>query len=178
MTTLSDQVIQVLCDAGLKRAYGVPGDAIDQILAAIHDRHDFDFYLTRHEEGAGFMACAHAKLTGEMCVVLACQGPGSAHLLEAMYDAKLDKVPMLVITGQIESALIGTNTVQEINQLSLFEDATCFNREVRSANNLIDILQLAIQVARVKRGVAHVSIATDILRLPLKALNIPWFSQY
>ena len=166
MKTLSDQVVQVLSDAGLNRAYGVPGDAIDLILAAIHERHDFDFYLTRHEEGAGFMASAHAKLTGEMCVVLACQGPGSAHLLEAMYDAKLDKVPMIVITGQIESALIGTNTVQEINQLSLFEDATCFNREVRSANNLIDILQLAIQIARVKRGVAHVSIATDILRMP------------
>lgn len=166
MKTLSDQVVQILSDAGLNRAYGVPGDAIDLILASIHNRHDFDFYLTRHEEAAGFMASAHAKLTGEMCVVLACQGPGSAHLLDAMYDAKLDKVPMLVITGQIESALIGTNTVQEINQLSLFEDATCFNREVRSANNLIDILQLAIQVARVKRGVAHVSIATDVLRKP------------
>lgn len=166
MKTLSDQVVQILHDAGINHAYGVPGDAIDLILASIHERPDFDFYLTRHEEGAGFMASGYAKLTGEMGVVLACQGPGSAHLLEAMYDAKLDKVPMLVITGQIESAHIGTNTVQEINQLSLFEDVACFNREVRSANNLIDILQLAIQMARVKRGVAHVSIATDVLRHP------------
>lgn len=164
--TISDQVVQILVDAGIHRAYGVPGDAIDLILASIHHRDDFQFYLTRHEEGAGFMASAHAKLTGKMSVVLACQGPGSAHMLEAMYDAKMDKVPMLVITGQVESKQIGTNTVQEVNQILLYEDATCFNREVRSANNLVDILQLAIQTAKVKRSVAHVSIATDVLRSP------------
>jgi thiamine pyrophosphate-dependent acetolactate synthase large subunit-like protein len=162
--TISDQVVQMLVDAGIDHAYGVPGDAIDLILASIHGRDDFDFYLTRHEEGAGFMASGYAKLTGNMGVVLACQGPGAAHMLESMYDAKLDKVPMLVITGQVESNLIGTNTVQEINQLLLFEDVACFNREVRSANNLVDVLQLAIQTARVDRGVAHVSIATDVLR--------------
>lgn len=162
--TLSDQVVQILVDANVEWAAGVPGDAIDLILASIHRRDDIEFYLTRHEEAAGFMASAQAKLTGKMGVVLACQGPGAAHMLEAMYDAKMDKVPMLVITGQVESAMIGTNTVQEIDQLSLFNDATCFNREVRSANNLIDVLQLAIQTAQVKKGVAHVSIATDVLR--------------
>ena len=164
--TTSDQVIQILHEAGIKRAYGVPGDATDLMLASIHSRDDFDFILCRHEEGAGFMASAHAKLTGEMGVILACQGPGSAHLPNAMYDAKMDKVPMLVLTGQIESSVIGTNAVQEINQILLFEDATCFNREVRTASNLVDILQLAIQTAIVKRGVAHVSIATDVLRQP------------
>ena len=164
---LSDLVVQILVDAGVKRAYGVPGDATDLMLASIHKRKDIDFYLTRHEEGAGFMASACAKLTGEMGVVLAAQGPGAAHMLNAMYDAKLDKVPMLVITGQVESAMIGTNTVQEINQILLFEDVSCFNREVRSANNLVDVLQLAIQTAYVKKGVAHVSIATDILRKPM-----------
>ncbi len=162
--TTSDQVIQILHEAGVRRAYGVPGDATDLMLASIHNRDDFDFVLCRHEEGAGFMASAHAKLTGEMGVILACQGPGSAHLPNAMYDAKMDKVPMLVLTGQIESDLIGTNAVQEINQILLFEDATCFNREVRTADNLVDILQLAIQTAIIKRGVAHVSIATDVLR--------------
>lgn len=162
--TLSDQLVELLVEAGVTHAYGVPGDAMDLVLAAIHKRDDFTFYLTRHEEGAGFMASAHAKLTGKMGVVLACQGPGAAHMLEPMYDAKLDKVPMLVITGQIESARIGTNTVQEINQLLLFADVAAFNREVRSANNLIDILQLAIQTAISQRTVSHVSIATDVLR--------------
>ncbi len=164
--TTSDQVIQILHEAGIQRAYGVPGDATDLMLASIHTRDDFDFILCRHEEGAGFMASAHAKLTGEMGVILACQGPGSAHLPNAMYDAKMDKVPMLVLTGQIESAQIGTNAVQEINQILLFEDCTCFNREVRTPENLVDILQLAIQTAITKRGVAHVSIATDVLRAP------------
>lgn len=164
--TTSDQVIQILHEAGICRAYGVPGDATDLMLASIHTRDDFDFILCRHEESAGFMASAHAKLTGEMGVILACQGPGSAHLPNAMYDAKMDKVPMLVLTGQIESELIGTNAVQEINQILLFEDATCFNREVRSVGNLVDIVQLAIQTALIHRGVAHVSIATDVLRAP------------
>lgn len=162
--TISDQVVQILVDAGVKYATGVPGDAIDLILASIHRRKDIDFYLTRHEEAAGFMSSAKAKLTHEMGVVLASQGPGAAHMLESMYDAKMDKVPMLVITGQVESAVIGTNTVQEINQVLLFEDAACFNREVRSANSVIDVLQLAIQMAKAKKGVAHVSIATDVLR--------------
>lgn len=164
--TLSDQVIEILHEAGLQRAYGVPGDATDLMLASIHKRDDFDFILTRHEEGAGFMASAHAKLTGEMACVLAAQGPGAAHMLDSMYDAKMDKVPMLVLTGQIESHAIGTNTVQEIDQLAMFSDVAEFNREVRSANNLVDVLQLAIQTAKIKRCVAHVSIATDVLRQP------------
>ena len=179
--TLSDQVIEILIQAGVKWACGVPGDATDLMLASIHGRDDIDFYLTRHEEAAGFMATALAKLTGEMGVVLACQGPGSAHMLNAMYDGKMDKVPMLVITGQIESHAIGTNTVQEINQISLFADAALFNREVRSANNLIDVLQLAIQSAKAKRCVAHVSIATDVLRAKISkrmpsqaAFNMPY----
>jgi thiamine pyrophosphate-dependent acetolactate synthase large subunit-like protein len=164
--TISDQVIEVLVSAGVKRIFGLPGDAIDLILASIHKRSDVDFILTRHEEGAGFMATSHAKLTGELGVLMAAQGPGAAHTISPMYDAKMDKAPLLVITGQIESAHIGTDTVQEINQMSLFDDAAFFNREVRSANNLIDILQLAIQTAITKRCVAHVSIATDVLRLP------------
>ena len=167
MKTLSDLVVKILLDAGVTHAYGVPGDAIDLILDAIHRNENFDFYLTRHEEGAGFMANGYAKLTGKLGVVLVSQGPGTAHMLDAMYDAKMDKVPLLVISGQIESGLIGTNSVQEINQLLLFEDVACFNREVRSANNLVDILQLAIQTALTRRNVAHVSIATDILRQPI-----------
>lgn len=166
MKNMSDLVVQILVDAGIDYAFGVPGDATDLILSAISQQKKLTFYLTRHEEGAGFMASAYAKLTGDISVVLACQGPGAAHLLEAMYDAKMDKAPILFITGQIETKLIGTSSVQEINQLLLFEDVACFNREVRSANNLADILQLAIQTAKTKRGVAHVSIATDVLRQP------------
>ena len=179
--TTSDQVIDILVEAGVTMTYGVPGDATDLMLASIHGRSDIDFILTRHEEAAGFMASAKTKLTGQLGVVLACQGPGAAHMLNAMYDAKMDKVPMLVLTGQIESDVIGTNTVQEINQISLFADVACFNREVRTANNLVDILQLAIQTAMALCGVAHVSIATDVLRqtavtkMPSKAVfNMPY----
>jgi thiamine pyrophosphate-dependent acetolactate synthase large subunit-like protein len=172
--TVSDQVIEILVEAGVERCYGVPGDATDLMLASIHQRKDIDFILTRHEEAAGFMANGHAKLNGELGVVLAAQGPGAAHMLNCMYDAKMDKVPLLVITGQIESHVIGTNTVQEINQLLLFEDVAEFNREVRSANNVVAVLQLAIQTALVKRCVAHVSIATDILRhSPEKRIKSP-----
>lgn len=180
MKNRSDQLVQMLVDAGVKYTFGIPGDAINLILASICERKDIEFTLTCHEEAAGFMASAYAKLTGKMAVLFACQGPGSAHLLEAMYDAKMDKVPMLVITGQIESAKIGTNTVQEINQILLFEDSTIFNREVRSAHNLFPVLQLAIQMALVHKSVAHVSIATDVLKesaghyIPnMAAFNLP-----
>lgn len=162
--TISDQVIEMLVEAGVKRCYGVPGDATDLMLASIHNRKEIDFILTRHEECAGFMANGAAKLNGDLGVVLAAQGPGAAHMLNSMYDAKMDKVPMLVLTGQIESHVIGTNTVQEVNQILLFDDVAEFNREVRSANNLVPVLQLAIQTAIVNKCVAHVSIATDVLR--------------
>tara|TARA_R110000868_G_scaffold84822_4_gene238906 strand:+ start:2921 stop:4609 length:1689 start_codon:yes stop_codon:yes gene_type:complete len=164
--TISDQVIEMLVEAGVTRCFGVPGDATDLMLASIHARDDIDFILTRHEEGAGFMVNAQAKLNGTLGVVLAAQGPGVAHMVNAMYDAKLDKIPMLVISGQVETHLIGTNTAQELDQMSLFNDAAAFNREVRSANNLAPILQLAIQMALVNRCVAHVSIATDVMREP------------
>jgi len=164
--TISDQVIEILVESGITWACGVPGDATDLMLASIYTSPEIDFYLTRHEETAGFMSSAYSKLTGKLGVVLACQGPGSAHMVNSMYDAKMDKVPMLVITGQIESAVIGTNTVQEIDQLSLFNDVAYFNREVRSSNNLVDVLQLAIQTAITKRCVSHISIATDVLRQP------------
>ena len=95
--TTSDQVIDILVEAGVTLTYGVPGDATDLMLASIHGREDIDFILTRHEEGAGFMASAQAKLNGSLGVVLACQGPGTAHMLNAMYDAKMDKVPMLKV---------------------------------------------------------------------------------
>lgn len=166
MKTTSDQVVDILVTAGVGITYGVPGDAIDLILSSIQHRDDIEFILTRHEEAAGFMASAQAKLNGSLGVLMACQGPGTAHLLNAMYDAKMDKVPMLVLTGQVDSHMIGTNTVQEINQLSLFEDVALFNREARSAENLVDILQLAIQTAISKRCVAHISIPTDLLRQP------------
>ena len=179
--TTSDQLIDILVEAGVKWACGVPGDATDLMLASIHTRDDIDFILTRHEEAAGFMASSYSKLTGELGVVLAAQGPGSAHMLNSMYDAKLDKVPMLVVTGQVESNIIGTNTVQEINQIALFSDVAQFNREVRTPENMVDILQLAIQTAIHERCVAHVSIPTDLLRksavdgMPSKAtFNMPY----
>ncbi|MGD9593001.1 MAG: thiamine pyrophosphate-binding protein, partial [Candidatus Berkiella sp.] len=122
------------------------------------------FVIMRHEASGAFAASAQAKLTGNLGVCVACQGPGAVNLLNGLYDAALDKVPVLAITGQVSSDLIGTGMPQEINQLNLFNDVAIFNQEVRSAQNFPQLLMLACQAAINHKGVAHLSIPSDMMR--------------
>ena len=161
---VSDQIVEILTDVGVSHIFGIPGDTIDSLMESLRKQDKLQFILMRHEEAGAFAACAQAKLSGELAVCVACQGPGAVHLLNGMYDAALDRVPMLAITGQVDSSLIGTHTVQEIDQMSLFEDATVYNQEVRSAENLPEVLTLAIQTAITRRGAAHISIPSDVMR--------------
>ncbi|EQD80316.1 pyruvate oxidase, partial [mine drainage metagenome] len=113
---------------------------------------------------------AQAKLSGDLAVCVACQGPGAIHLLNGLYDAALDHVPVLAITGQIPRDQIGTGRPQEIDQLRLFGDVAVYNQEVRSPENLEALLSQAVREALVRRGVAHLSIPSDVMRLPAPAL--------
>ena len=123
MVTVSDFLIERLIAWGVKRIYGYPGDGINGIIAAI-DRHDdaIDFIQVRHEEQAAFMACAHAKFTGELGVCLGTSGPGAIHLLNGLYDAKNDHAPVLAITGQSATTAIGSEYQQEVDLPSLYKD--------------------------------------------------------
>src|SRR5881296_4207202 len=120
-TTASDTLIDAIHDWGVEVVFGLPGDGINGIMEALRKRQDdIRFIQVRHEEAAAFMACAYAKYTGRLGCCLATTGPGGIHLLNGLYDAKLDQAPVLAITGQTYSDLKGSSFQQEVNLLALF----------------------------------------------------------
>src|SRR5436190_2538370 len=122
-TTVADFLLARLGAWGVRRIYGYPGDGINGLLGALGRAGDrFEFIQTRHEEMAAFMACGHAKFTGEVGVCLATSGPGAVHLLNGLYDAKLDHQPVVAIVGQQSRTAMGASYQQEVDLLSLFTD--------------------------------------------------------
>src|SRR5918912_3123695 len=112
-----------LADWGVKRIYGYPGDGINGLLGAFHEVGDrVRFIQVRHEELASFAATAHAKFTGEVGVCMATSGPGAVHLLNGLYDAKLDHQPVVAIVGQQKRASMGASYQQEVDLNTLFKD--------------------------------------------------------
>ena len=123
MATVGDFLIERLCEWGVRRIFGYPGDGINGIIAAIHRVSDrMDFVQVRHEEQAAFMAAAHAKLTGELGVCLGTSGPGAIHLLNGLYDAKNDHAPVLALCGQSATTAMGSEYQQEVDLQSLYKD--------------------------------------------------------
>src|SRR5207237_2737311 len=121
--TVSDFVVSRLLEWGVRRIYGYPGDGINGIMGALNRAgSNIDFIQTRHEESAAFMACAHAKFTGETGVCLATSGPGAIHLLNGLYDAKMDHQPVVAIIGQQARASLGGSYQQEVDLISVFKD--------------------------------------------------------
>src|SRR5258706_3862983 len=121
--TTSDFLIERLQAWGVNRVYGYPGDGINGIMGALERAEGaIDFVQVRHEEMAAFMACAHAKFTGEVGVCMATSGPGAIHLLNGLYDAKMDHAPVLAIVGQQARSALGSFYQQEVDLVSLFKD--------------------------------------------------------
>src|SRR3954447_12027582 len=121
--TVSDFMLERLHEWGVERIYGYPGDGINATLGALDRRRDeLEFVQVRHEEMAAFMACAHAKWTDEVGVCLATSGPGAIHLLNGLYDAKLDHKPVLAIVGQQARTALGGSYQQEVDLQTLFKD--------------------------------------------------------
>src|ERR1700761_4705484 len=120
---VSDFVVERLQSWGIKRIFGYPGDGINGVMGALDRAKDkIDFIQVRHEEDAAFMACAHAKFTGEVGVCIATSGPGAIHLLNGLYDAKLDHQPVVAICGQSATTALGSSYQQEVDLLNLFKD--------------------------------------------------------
>ena len=164
--TVSDRIVEFLAEMGVRQIFGIPGDTIDSLMESLRIQSSVHFVVMRHEEAGAFAASAQAKLSGKLAVCVGCQGPGAIHLLNGLYDAALDHVPVLAITGQIPRDEIGTGRPQEIDQLRLFGDVAVYNQEVRSPENLEAVLSQAVRKALVLRGVAHLSIPSDVMRLP------------
>src|SRR3954453_20303215 len=121
-TTVGTFMLERLVDWGVERIYGYPGDGINGILGGFHEVDGIEFVQVRHEEIASFAAWAHAKFTGEVRVCLATSGPGAIHLLNGLYDAKLDHQPVVAIVGQQARASLGGSYQQEVDLQTLFKD--------------------------------------------------------
>ncbi len=119
--TVAHFALQRLHEHGVRRIYGYPGDGINGFLGALHES-DVEFVQTRHEEIAAFAATAHAKFTDEVGVCMATSGPGAIHLLNGLYDAKLDHQPVVAIVGQQKTFSLGANYQQEVDLQTLFKD--------------------------------------------------------
>src|SRR5918996_5513130 len=124
----TDLLVERLADWGVDTVFGLPGDGINGIMEALRRHQDrVRFVLVQHEEAAAFMACGYAKATGRLGVCLATSGPGGIHLLNGLYDAKLDHAPVLAITGMQATQLLGTGYQQEVHLEKLFEDVAAYN---------------------------------------------------
>jgi pyruvate dehydrogenase (quinone) len=162
--TVSDFLVQRLSDWGVKRIFGYPGDGINGIMGALNRGSDkLEFIQVRHEETAAFMACAHAKFTGEVGVCLATSGPGAIHLLNGLYDAKLDHQPVVAIVGQQKRASLGGNYQQEVDLVSLFKDvAHEYVQMASTPAQMRHLVDRAMRIAKAERNVCCIIVPNDI----------------
>lgn len=162
--TVSDFLLQRLSAWGVKRIFGYPGDGILGIMSALERHPDlFEFVQVRHEEMAAFMACGHAKFTGEIGVCMATSGPGAIHLLNGLYDAKMDHQPVLAIVGQSARTALGGNYQQEVDLMNLFKDVA--SEYVQTCTDAVQMRQLvdrACRIALAERTVTCIILPKDV----------------
>ncbi len=159
----SDVLIETLIDWGVEVVFGLPGDGINGIMEALRTHQDqIRFVQVRHEESAAFMACAYAKFTGRLGVCLATSGPGGIHLLNGLYDAKLDGQPVLALTGLQFHDLIGTYTQQDVALDKLFIDVATYNQRIMGPTHVENVVDLACRTAIAYRTVSHITFPVDL----------------
>src|SRR5256886_12838591 len=164
--TVGDYLLDRLSTWGIKRIYGYPGDGINGLMGAFERSSNGqrpEFIQVRHEEMAAFMACAHAKFTGEVGVCMATSGPGAIHLLNGLYDAKLDHQPVVAIVGQQARAGLGGNYQQEVDLQSLFKDvAHEFVQMAYDAAQIRHLVDRAVRIACDQRTVTCIIVPNDL----------------
>src|SRR5690242_14774391 len=165
--TVGDYLIQRLATWGVHRVYGYPGDGINGIMGALERAQDrMRFVQVRHEDMAAFMACAHAKFTGEVGVCIATSGPGAIHLLNGLYDAKLDHQPVVAIVGQQARAALGGDYQPEVDLVSLFKDvAHEFVQMATTPEQVRHLVDRAMRIAKVERTVTCIIFPNDLQEL-------------
>ena len=176
--TAADILIEVLQNWGVETVFGLPGDGINGIMEALRKRRDtIRFVQVRHEESAAFMACGYAKFTGRLGVCLATSGPGGLHLLNGLYDAKLDGQPVLAITGMPYHDLIGTRTQQDVELDKIFADVSEYSIRIMGPTHVENVAHLACRTAVLRRGVSHITFPVDLQEREIKGerskRNIP-----
>jgi pyruvate dehydrogenase (quinone) len=167
-STASDFLVRRLHEWGIRRVFGYPGDGINGIMGAL-DRADglIDFVQVRHEEMAAFMACAHAKFTGEVGVCMATSGPGAIHLLNGLYDAQMDHQPVVAIVGQQATIGLGAAFQQEVDLTTLFKDVACaYVQQASGPAQIRHMVDRALRIASAERTVTCIIIPTDVQDAP------------
>jgi pyruvate oxidase len=173
---VADVLVEKLVGLGVRRFYGVPGDAVNAVVDSIRRHRDqAEFVLVRHEENAALIAASEAKLTGRLAVCLATSGPGAIHLLNGLYEAKMESCPVLAVTGQLESDLLGLDGFQEVNLVRLYEDVARYNQPVVNPEQAPRVISRAIRACLVDRTVSHLNIPQDVARMtvPSTAADSP-----
>ncbi|MCU1252884.1 MAG: thiamine pyrophosphate requiring enzyme [Edaphobacter sp.] len=174
MPNASDVLVEQLLAWDVDTIFGLPGDGINGVFEALRKQQDkIRFIHVRHEEAAAFMACAYAKFTGRLGVCIATSGPGGIHLLNGLYDAKMDHAPVLAITGLQHSDLIGTFTQQDVALDKLFIDVAVYNERVMNGAHIEGVADLAIRSSLTQRGVSHITIPVDVQTQEIKKGRSP-----
>ncbi|ULA55196.1 Putative thiamine pyrophosphate-containing protein YdaP [Staphylococcus aureus] len=165
----NEALVKALQAWDIDHLYGIPGDSIDAVVDSLRTvRDQFKFYHVRHEEVASLAAAGYTKLTGKIGVALSIGGPGLIHLLNGMYDAKMDNVPQLILSGQTNSTALGTKAFQETNLQKLGEDVAVYNHQIEKGDNVFEIVNEAIRTAYEQKGVAVVICPNDLLTEKIK----------
>ncbi|MDF5752121.1 thiamine pyrophosphate-binding protein [Spongiactinospora sp. TRM90649] len=159
----AESLVERLAEWGVDTVFGLPGDGINGIMEGLRRQRDkVRFVLVHHEEAAAFMATGYAKSTGRLGVCLATSGPGGVHLMNGLYDAKLDHVPVLAITGMQETAVLGTGYQQEVHLERLYADVAEYNEMIVNPVQLPALVDAAVRHAFARRGVAHLTLPNDV----------------
>jgi pyruvate dehydrogenase (quinone)/pyruvate oxidase len=166
----AELLVERLIDWGVDTVFGLPGDGINGITEGLRRHQDrIRFVMVHHEEAAAFMATGYAKATGRIGVCLATSGGGGIHLLNGLYDAKLDHVPVLAITGMQGPKLLGTGYQQEVHLDRLFIDVAEYNAMIHVPLHIPTLVDKAVRTALSRRGVAHITFPVDIQQAPATA---------
>ncbi|HET8856917.1 MAG TPA: thiamine pyrophosphate-dependent enzyme [Nitrososphaeraceae archaeon] len=165
----SDILAEALIDWNVDVVFGLPGDGINGFIEALRVRQDkIKFVLVRHEESAALMSCAYAKYTGKIGVCVATSGPGAIHLLNGLYDAKADNIPVVAITGSTFSDIMNSGFLQDVNLLQLFSDVASYNTMINVPEQAEMAVDLACRTALSRKGVSHINIPVDVQEKKLK----------
>ena len=161
--TAADVLVETLIDWGVEYIFGLPGDGINGVFESLRTHADkIHFVQVRHEEAAAFMATGYAKFTGKLGCCIATSGPGGIHLLNGLYDAKMDGQPVLAITGMAFHDLIGTHGQQDVEMDKLYMDVAIYNERVMGPTHVQNIAEIACRTATAFRGVAHIAFPKDL----------------
>ena len=161
--SVAEFVVERLLEWGVKRVFGFPGDGISGLMGAMRkNENKIEFIQTRHEEMAAFMACAHAKFTGEVGVCMATSGPGAIHLLNGLYDAKMDHQPVVAIVGQQARSALGGSYQQEVDLISLYKDVAAYVHMASEPSQARHLVDRAIRSALGRRTVSCIIFPNDL----------------